>query len=392
MVFALYFAVTGTLVQLIDLKAILSHAPATDPNMMAIRESLDGASNFAVIGPHDYAAPALPGDLNLGAALGVVLRSARHDIGNAPLSFLELREVAGRPVGQVLVGQRLFRFDAVTGAAPPVASAARGAGGPPASQHLAVKRWHRLWVLGDWMLWLNALVGIGIGVMIVTGVVMYFHLLRARARLDRHGPFWQGGGWWRTLHRSVALVAAGFLCVVAVSGVALSVDSFALQVFKATHPSQLLHGVVPIGMVGDYSSPLADDRLPAMLATTLSAYRGTEPSPPIKVVRLRYFSGMPQGVIIAGGQDARQLVFNAATGARAGSSGPGYPQTGFPFGWQEHELMKQIHRGDAIGLTGRFMDLFAGLSLTFLTVSGLILYLDLYRRRRKTARNGLVWV
>jgi len=392
MIFALYFAVTGTLVQVIDLKAILSHAPATDPNMMAIRESIDGTSNFSVIAPTDYAAPALPSDLNLEAALGLVLRSARRDIGNTPLSFLELRDAGGRPVGQVMAGKRLLRFDALTGAALPVASAARGAGGPPPSQHLAVKRWHRLWVLGDWMLWINALVGIGIGVMIVTGVVMYIHLLRARARLDRLGPFWQAGGWWKTLHRSVALVAAAFLSVVAVSGVLLSVDSFALQVFKATHPSQLLHGVVPIGMVGDYSSPLPGGRLPALLATTLSAYSAAEGAQPVKVVRLRYFSGVPQGVIITGGSDTRQLVFNAATGARASSSGPGYPQTGFPFGWQEHELMKQIHRGDVIGLPGRFMDLFAGLSLIFLTVSGLIMYLDLYRRRRKTGRNGLVWV
>ncbi|MHB8284311.1 MAG: PepSY domain-containing protein [Caulobacteraceae bacterium] len=370
----------------------MSHAPATDPNMMAIRESIDGASNFAVISPRDYAAKAFPGGLKLGAAAARVLRSARQAVGDAPLSYLELRMIGDMPIGQVLAGKRLLRFDATTGARLPDGVTSSGGGGPPASQHLAVKRWHRLWVLGDWMLWLNALVGIGIGVMVVTGLVMYVELLRARARLDRRGLFWQAGGWWKALHRCLALVAAAFLSVVAVSGVLLSIDSFALQVFKATHPSQLLHGVVPVGMVGDYSTPLADKRLPSLLATTLSAYRAALSPAPIKVVRLRYFSGMPQGVVISGDRDARQSVFNAQTGAAVSSSGPGYPPTGFPFGWQEHELMKQIHRGDIIGLPGRFMDLFAGLSLIFLTTSGLVMYLDLYRRRRKSARNGLIWV
>jgi hypothetical protein len=47
-------------VQTVDLAAILRRAPATDPDMIAIRESLDGPGNYAVIAPADYAAPALP--------------------------------------------------------------------------------------------------------------------------------------------------------------------------------------------------------------------------------------------------------------------------------------------------------------------------------------------
>jgi hypothetical protein len=32
-------------------------------------------------------------------------------------------------------------------------------------------------------------------------------------------------------------------------------------------------------------------------------------------------------------------------------------------GWQAHQIAKQVHRGDYIGLSGRWMDLAAGLSL-----------------------------
>ena len=37
------------------------------------------------------------------------------------------------------------------------------------------------------------------------------------------------------------------------------------------------------------------------------------------------------------------------------------------------------------------MDLFAGLSLIFLSLSGLIMYVDLLRRRRRGGRKQLFW-
>ncbi len=42
----LYLGVTGTLIQLIDLRTILSNAPADDPNTEAMRESTYGPALF----------------------------------------------------------------------------------------------------------------------------------------------------------------------------------------------------------------------------------------------------------------------------------------------------------------------------------------------------------
>jgi uncharacterized iron-regulated membrane protein len=109
------------------------------------------------------------------------------------------------------------------------------------------------------------------------------------------------------------------------------------------------------------------------------------------VLRLRIYGGMPQGVIVSGEDEAHQRVFNAATGKRVSETDPGYPPQHFPFGWQAHQIAKQVHRGDFIGLTGRWMDLFAGLSLIYLTVSGAIMYFELWKRRRQTGRPGLLW-
>ncbi len=367
----LYIGVTGVWLQGIDLATLLSHAPASDPNMQAIRESLDGPSSFAVIATPDFDAPSLPANLLASPEVTALAHAARQT-SSVPIKYVELRILAGRPVGQVMTDQ-LLRFDAASLAAVPVPPEARDHP-RQASAHLTAKQWHRTWALGDGTLWLNALIAVGLGVMVVSGIVQYLHLLRARLRLDRKALVWNAGGVWRTWHRGIALVAALFLGVVSVSGTLLAVDSFALQVFRWTHPKDLLYGLVPIGMVGDYSSPMTAEELPSMLTTTLDAYNRLEGDRPIKVIRLRYFAGMPQGVIIAGGATTQQLVFNAKTGAGVTSSEPGYPYMGFPFGWREHELMKKIHRGDILGIPGRVMDLLSGLALIYLSASGLWLY------------------
>jgi len=394
MLFTLYIGITGLLIQSVDLKAILSHAAATDPEMQAIRESIDGTGNFSVIAPTDYAAPALPSSYDFPAAVSTVLRSARGSAGAAaPLRYLELRIVDGKPIGLVQAGDKTVRVDPATGTILPNPSA-RPRGGRPQSMHQTFKNWHRASILSDKWEFLNALIGIGLFTMIVTGLVLYFQLLRARKRAGLNQVFWSAGGWWRSAHRAVSILAAVFLLVVSLSGTLLSLDTFALGIYGMTHTNAGRYSRFPIGMIGDLSSPLPDAKVPAMLSTTLSAFAAAKGATPIKVLRLRYYAGMPQGLIVSGGDrpdDTRQIVFNADTGQRAGMTEPGYPYQGFPFGWEEHEFMKQIHRGDALGIPGRLMDVFAGLSLVFLSGSGLVMYVDLLRRRWRADRKQLFW-
>jgi len=394
MAFTLYFGVTGSIIQTIDLHAIASHAAATDPEMMAIRESIDGTPNFSVIQPTDFAAPALPEGYDFNTALSNVVRSARQSLGAAaPLKFVELRVLDGKPIALVQTTDHIARFDPATGTALPNLPA-RPRTPRVQAMHQKFKNLHRIGALSDKWEFLNGLIGIGLFSMIVTGLLLYFQLLRTRRRAGLNAFFWSAGGWWRSLHRGVSLTAALFLTVVSISGTLLAFDTFALGVYGMTHTSAGKFSRFPMGMIGDLSTPLPDAKLPAMLGTTLSAYRSVQGASPIKVLRLRYFSGMPQGVVIVGGNktdDTRQLVFNADTGQRASMTEPSYPYSGFPFGWQEHELMKQIHRGDALGIPGRLMDLFAGFSLVFLSASGISMYVDLFRRRRRAGRTQIFW-
>jgi uncharacterized iron-regulated membrane protein len=252
LIFTGYFAVTGLIVQTVDLRAILSHASATDPEMLAIRESIDGTSNFVVIRPTDYSAPALPDDFAFISAIPFVLKGSRGAADtDTSVKYLEFRVVNGKPVGVVLVADgsdaHIVGVDAATGAvlsktSPP----------PPerrlASFHDKAKRWHRLQALGmgDLTLWLNALVGIGLFAMVITGVILYVRLFRARSRAGLRGFFWSAGDRWRSLHRSLAIVAAVFLFVVSLSGTLLSIDSFALGVYIATHHAPGNPGPPPI--------------------------------------------------------------------------------------------------------------------------------------------------
>jgi len=389
--FTLYLGITGAIIQSIDLGAILKHAPATDPNVLSIREGISGPNNFQVIAPADYTAPALPASFDLGRGLAQTLKSARSALGPAVLDYIELRMAAGQPIGQVLANGKTLRFDATTGAAlpsPPPAVPTDLPGGPR-SRHDQVKSLHRMDAFGDWALWVNFATGLGLFTLVITGLILYVRLLFARASLNRAGLFWSGGGAWRMLHRSVALIAALFLLEISITGMLLATDNIAVAAAARARGGQQMGANSPILIRA--VSPLIDADLPQMLRTTLAAYQSTSPDTPIRVIRLRIFGHMPQGAIITGDPEARQLIFNAVTGSTAHEYEKGYPVTGFPFGWDEHEIVKRIHRGDYFGLTGRWLDLAAGLSLVFLSASALVMYFDMWSSRKKQGRSGLFW-
>jgi hypothetical protein len=393
-IFTLYLGVTGTLIQLVDLRSLLTHAPADDVNMEALREGGYGPGAFQVITNPDYTAAVLPSDLNLETSLIKVLSSARSVDSSAPLGYVEMRMIDGKPVGQVKADRQLLRFDAITGDQIPGQFVETRINQSPDSQRNTVKRLHRMTAIGDWTLWINVVVGVSLLVLIVTGLWMYLRLYSARSRANRSGLFWTAGGWWRSLHRWISVTAAVFLMVVALSGTWLAVESLGFGIYMATHrpirpmpnAAQAPRPALPNGITA-----LRDADIPGMLSATSASFRTTMPNTPLRVLRLRVYGGMPQGVIVTGDEEAEQVVFNATTGRRASQTERGYPEVGFPFGWQAHQIAKQVHRGDYIGLSGRWMDLFAGLSMVFLSVSGAVMYFTMWSKRRSMGRSGVLW-
>lgn len=200
----------------------------------------------------------------------------------------------------------------------------------------------------------------------------------------------------RRLHRWLSIVAAIFVLYVAFTGFIMAFDSVWTTTYMASHglsPPSGGGGPPPalIQMFAD-DGTVTDAELESMLRTTLAAAsKASLRALPPRVVRLRVLGGMPQGVLVSGDDVAEQLIFDAATGKAAGLYETGYPRTPMPFQWGVHETVKRMHRGDFLGLTGRWMDLLTGFAILFLTVSGIAMYLQLYRARGKTGRRGLFW-
>lgn len=383
-VFTLYLGVTGTLIQLIDLKTLFTHAPATDPNMQAIREGINGGGGFQVISIPDYTAAPLPAGEPLPQLFHTVLQAARDKAGPASLRFLEVRMLDGKPVGQVDIGGKVMRFDARTGAYLGTFPIIRESETPD-SQRNTVKHLHRMTTFGDWALIINVVVGLGLLGLIITGVWMYLKILIPRTRAGHTNPFWSGGGAWRSLHRTVSIVCIVFLSIVMFSGLWLAYESLYFGFYMRTHP------FVPGQRRADPIAPIQDAAVPSMLLTTLHSYEASKPGVPPRVVRLRFYGGMPQGAVITGGPEATQLVYNAQTGKRVSETEPGYPVSGFPFGWQAHQYAKMLHRGDMFGMTGRMMDLCAGFAMIYLSISGIVMYAQMWSKRRAQGRSALVW-
>jgi uncharacterized iron-regulated membrane protein len=374
----LYLAITGVLIQSLDLHALLTHAPRSDPTMQSIDEGMYGQGNFQVLGVWDLDALALPDALDYPRALETVLHATHLRQPAAEPRLLELRVAAGTVIGQVRIGGDLLAYDASTG--DPVPTTNITPTSPPDSLRQSAKELHRFWSHHDTPgVWVELACGVILWAMLITGMLMYFRLLGARWKSRHNAFFWVAGGWWRTLHRGVSLVAAVFLMAIAFSGTWLGFESVA-------------HTFLAPGTGGDASAPLSDDDVHYIAAATLSAFRQSEPQTPIKVLRLRIFGAMKQGVIVTGGATVRQLIFNAETGRRVRLSEPGYPESGFPFGVQVHENIKHFHSGALLGLTARWMDLLSGLALIFLCISGIALYVNAWRMRRIAGRTGLIWL
>lgn len=382
-IFTLFLAITGVAIQLIDLDVILTHAPADNVNVRSMREAFDGPGAFQVRHTQDYLAPSLPSGFDYRRALARALPVMRKAADGAPLTFVEFRMEGARPAvwAQVGKGHVAVASDMLTARTDMDEVESQS----PTSDRNTWKHLHRMTTFGNGALVINVLVSLGLVVLIVTGLWIYVKLAKQRRRIRKPILYWSAGGTWRSLHRVVSLVSALWLVVVTLSGGWLAVESLGLAVNMAMHAGGPRMGP---------STPaaLSDAELPIMLEATLAAAGRDAPGEAVKVLRLRHYGPYRQGVVVTAGEEAsRQLVYNTATGEGMSESEAGYPPVPFPFGWQAHQTAKAIHRGSWFGMTGRWMDLLAGAAMAYLSVSGIVMYVTMWRKRAEGGRRALFW-
>ncbi|TCM16613.1 putative iron-regulated membrane protein [Novosphingobium sp. PhB165] len=381
-----YLGVTGSWIQILDIRETLSGAAEATPVMQSINEGRYGNMDFAVMTQRDYAAAPLPADLDFHAAFSRVLGALhRSHPGELP-TFVELRMADGRPIGQARFGQeprdpRKFAqgvqaVDVESLKSVPTADIMPVF--PPPSLRQSLKEWHRFWSRHDVPgVWFELLAGVAMWVLIITGLTMYFRLLKQRRKINRPGLFWMTSDRWRSLHRAVSLASAVLLVWVAFTGTWLGFES----VWHSLQPRSGNHEI----------QGLSDGQVLQMVDETLAGLRKADVQAPIRVLRVRDYWGMKQGVVITAEPVTRQVIINTANGSPAGLTEPNYPKSGFPFGIVTHELIKHLHSGFLFGLWARIFDLLAGLALIFLSSSGLVMYLQMYGIRLKSGRRALFW-
>ena len=172
----------------------------------------------------------------------------------------------------------------------------------------------------------------------------------------------------RQIHRWISLVAGLFLLIVATTGVVLQVQRLTGE--NEGKDREARSGIaMPFNAYGP------------MLAKTLEVAHARAPDRPIASIELQLAGDEPKGVVTFPGEPGRQITVD--------------PRNGRLLKDEEHEaesLILRIHSGEILGEPGVVLGVFWGSALVLLSITGFIVYLELYRRRRKASgKKGLFW-
>lgn len=186
---------------------------------------------------------------------------------------------------------------------------------------------------------------------------------------------------WRKLHRWIAIIAAAYLINTAVTGSLLAWDELSVR----------LSGNAPPAPDAPVAPPQALPEL-GLDAAAQSVYRIAQqitPDAPLTAVSLVMSKGQLVGVATFGGPYPGTITLRAADGEQLlGPPRPSTPRTPVDY----HQMLKRLHRGDFIGsFYGRYMSITAGLCLLFLSISGLVMYIEMLKRRSKNGRIKFFW-
>lgn len=171
----------------------------------------------------------------------------------------------------------------------------------------------------------------------------------------------------RRWHRWLALPAALFLLFVAFTGVLLHLDMMRLGQDPPGHEPRSSAPSRPIP---------SDAELAAMIARLADAARKDTT---LKVKSLQVDLSGPRVTLVAGAggpPGSPQIKMDARTGRRIVDPPP-------PADF--HFILQDLHAGYIFGWPGRIVSVLCGLSLLLLAGTGVQMWWDMRRRRRKTA-------
>lgn len=351
---------------------------------IAIYDAIDRAQAWTLEGggpgarTTDWAAGAapIPDPHGLGG-IAAALRAAQ----DMPIASVDMRMADGRPQLQLAEadGDRaaMQRFDAGTGN--PAVEAERDA--RFAAWRNLLKSWHRGNIAGLPGQFAGLLTGLALVALMASGTLIYAKMYQSRRRIGKAGPFWRSrDSRWRRLHRWTSTVAAVFILNIALSGIVLAAAEIKLAFFLQYHvgtPPYPKPGALPPLSRG----PLQID-IAAALDRAYSAGAVARIGAPIVGIALVRNGAASHALVTFGGRTPTIRAFDTLSGRSVADPATIGVQVGQGYYADWHQIVKRLHRGDIIGsFAGRYVDIAAGLALLYLTVSGIVLYLQLHGQR-----------
>ena len=180
--------------------------------------------------------------------------------------------------------------------------------------------------------------------------------------------------WWRRWHRWIGFPAALFLLFAAATGFIVASTEFfgeAEAVREATR--DLTSPVTTSATAESWSQPLAK---------AMAAAQQRAPGAPIDKITMQFKGDQPTVTVYLGkpgGGEDRLFVFDANSGALVKEDA-----------YTDKPLINRIHSGEWFGDGGLVFAMFWAVALTFLTISGLVVYWTM-RRRNPVGIQKVFW-
>jgi uncharacterized iron-regulated membrane protein len=136
------------------------------------------------------------------------------------------------------------------------------------------------------------------------------------------------------------------------------------------------------------TQPLLAGAVPEWMNTVLAMAQRTEGEGTIAAIYLRMDNSEPRAQIFWTAPDRVPLLIDPRAGSVVHPSADESGRSPFR---KLTRLMLELHRGDLLGLPGRLLGLLCGIALLTLALTGLMMYLKIYRQRIKLRRWVPFW-
>ncbi|USX12385.1 PepSY domain-containing protein [Oxalobacteraceae bacterium OTU3CAMAD1] len=176
----------------------------------------------------------------------------------------------------------------------------------------------------------------------------------------------------RNWHRRLSIYVGALMLLIAISGIALQIEM--MLVDRSSLPGE--DDGKPI------AAAVAEAEIEKLVASTLAGAR-RQTKGAIIGLDFRFFGPRPSVEVVVAEPEMRKLKLDARTGelfdAEAREDG---------FDW--HRFLLDLHRGAIIGTTGLWISILCGVVLAILSVTGVVMYIQMYLRRRQS-KPGFHW-